>query len=197
MAEVVLFHHAHGLTEGVHRFADTLRQAGHTVHTPDLYDGRVFDDLAEGVEYAQSLGMATIVERGAAAVESLGPQLVFAGFSLGVVPAQHLAQNHKSATAALLLHSCLPIDAFGGAWPGSVPVQVHAMEEDPWFIDADLQAARTLVADSTDAKLFLYPGARHLFADDSLPDYDEATAGQVMRHAVGLLNAVDARQRKP
>jgi dienelactone hydrolase len=45
MAEVVLFHSVLGLRLGVIAAADRLRVAGHTVHTPDLYDGEVFDDL--------------------------------------------------------------------------------------------------------------------------------------------------------
>ena len=40
MAEVVLFHHLQGLTEGVRAFAGELRAGGHTVHTPDLFDGQ-------------------------------------------------------------------------------------------------------------------------------------------------------------
>jgi esterase/lipase len=39
MAEVMLFHHAMGQTEGFTALADELRQAGHTVHTPDLFGG--------------------------------------------------------------------------------------------------------------------------------------------------------------
>lgn len=68
------------------------------------------------------------------------------------------------------------------------------MESDPWFVGEDLEAARDLVANGPDAKLFLYPGDRHLFADDGLPDYDAAAAGQVLRHAIGLLDGIDARR---
>src|SRR5437773_964554 len=50
MAEVLLFHHAQGLTPGVHAFADELRAAGHTVHTPDLFDGRTFGSIDHGME---------------------------------------------------------------------------------------------------------------------------------------------------
>ncbi len=49
MTEIVLFHHAQGLTPGIDAFADELRRAGHTVHTPDLYDGHTFDTLEEGL----------------------------------------------------------------------------------------------------------------------------------------------------
>ena len=56
MAEVVLFHHAQGLTSGVVAFADELRRAGHTVHTPDLLDGRTFGSIDDGLAYAEDLG---------------------------------------------------------------------------------------------------------------------------------------------
>lgn len=192
MAEVLLFHHAHGLTDGVRGFADALREAGHAVHTPDLYGGRVFDDLAEGVAYAGEIGFPTLVERGARAAQELPGPLVYAGFSLGVLPAQYLAQTRPAALGALLFHSCAAPGEFGGDWPLQVPVQVHAMEADPWFVDeGDLESARALVARADDAKLFLYPGSGHLFADESLPDYDAAAAEQLRRRVIGLLDAVD------
>jgi dienelactone hydrolase len=60
MAEILLFHHAQGLTLGVLTFADDLGAAGHVVHTPDLYDGNTFADLDDGVGYAkQASGAAT------------------------------------------------------------------------------------------------------------------------------------------
>jgi len=170
MTEVVLFHHAQGLTPGVRDFAERLTAAGHTVHVPDLYDGRVFDDLEGGLDYARDVGFGTILERGRAAAEALPQGVVYAGFSLGVMPAQMLAQTRESAKGALLLHACLPVAEFGGSWPNGVRVQVHGMDADPFFADeGDLDAARELVATTPDAELFLYPGDQHLFADSSLP----------------------------
>ena len=64
MAEVLLFHHAQGLTPGVRAFADELRAAGHTVHTPDLFDGRTFDSIDEGVAHAKEIGFENVLERG-------------------------------------------------------------------------------------------------------------------------------------
>lgn len=52
MAEIVLFHSALGLRPGVRAASDRLRSAGHTVHTPDLFDGRVFDRMDEGLRTA-------------------------------------------------------------------------------------------------------------------------------------------------
>jgi dienelactone hydrolase len=177
MAEVLLFHHAQGLTSGVRDFAETLQEAGHTVHTPDLYDGRVFGTLQEGLGYAQEVGFGTLMERGKDAAAKLDPELVYAGFSLGVMPAQMLAQSRPGAKGAALFHSCVPPSEFGGAWPEGLPVQVHGMDADELFVDeGDLDAARALVASTTDAELFLYPGDQHLFADNSLSAYDEQAA---------------------
>src|SRR5882672_4380892 len=105
MAEVLLFHPAQGLTPGVVSFADRLRTAGHVVHTPDLYDGKTFTDLADGVGYAKQVGFGTIDERGRLAADSLPNEIVYAGFSLGVMMAQMLAQTRPGARGALLFYS--------------------------------------------------------------------------------------------
>src|SRR6266487_792758 len=159
MAEVVLFHHAQGLTPGVGAFAGELRRAGHAVHAPDLFEGRTFDTVEEGVSYAGELGFGQVIERGVRAVEALPAELVYAGFSLGVLPAQKLAQTRPGARGALLFYSCVPVTEFGSAWPGGVPVQVHGMDADPIFVgEGDIDAARELVDQAKDAELFLYPG---------------------------------------
>ncbi|GLZ81558.1 dienelactone hydrolase [Actinorhabdospora filicis] len=177
MAEVVLFHHALGLTPGVRSFAGELRAAGHTVHTPDLYDGRTFTTVEEGVDHARSIGFDTIIARGAAFGEGLPAAVVHAGFSLGVLPAQLLAQTRPGALAALLLEACVPVSEFGGRWPDEVPVQVHGMENDPSFAgEGDLDAARDLVAQAADGELVLYPGDGHLFTDPASAGYDAEQA---------------------
>ncbi|HEY3606811.1 MAG TPA: dienelactone hydrolase family protein, partial [Pseudonocardiaceae bacterium] len=172
MAEVLLFHHVQGLTSGVRDFAESLRRAGHTVHTPDLFAGQVFDKIDDGMAHVNEVGFGTVLERGQQAAEGLPNELVYAGFSLGVLPAQMLAQTRPGAKGALLFHSCVPTSEFGGAWPPGVPVQIHSMDADPFFVDeGDIDAARALVASTKDAELFLYPGNAHLFADNSLSDY--------------------------
>lgn len=178
MAEIMLFHHALGLTPGVAAFADELRHAGHTVHTPDLFDGRTFEDLEQGMAFVEELGFGEVMARGQRAVEGMPAELVYAGFSLGVVPAQMLAQTRAGARGALLFYSCVPVSEFGPVWPKGVPVQVHGMDADPIFAgEGDIDAARALVAQAAQAELFLYPGDQHYFADSSLPSYDpEATA---------------------
>ena len=191
MAEVLLFHHAQGLTSGVRDFAGQLSRAGHTVHVPDLYEGRVFDDLADGVAYAGETGFGAIIERGQAAADGLPGELVYAGFSLGVLPAQMLAQTRPGARGALLFHSCLPTSEFGGSWPTGVPVQIHGMDGDEFFVgEGDIDAARALVESTTDAELFLYPGKQHLFADSSLPSYDQQAAGLLTERVLSFLDRV-------
>ena len=159
MAEILLFHHAHGLTPGVHAFADVLRRAGHTVPRPGPVRRAAFDHVEDGVDHARAIGFGTIIERGRAAADGLPSELVYAGFSLGVMPAQMLAQTRAGAKAALLFDACVPIAEFGGTWPAGVPVQIHAMDADPSFVDeGDIEAARELVATADDAELFLYSG---------------------------------------
>jgi dienelactone hydrolase len=189
IANVVVFHHAQGLTQGVRRFAEELRAAGHQVVVPDLYEGATFDTLEAGVAFAEEIGFARIVERGSAAVEDLPNDVVYAGFSLGVMPAQMLAQTRPGARGALLFHACIPVRQFG-SWPNGLAVQVHAMQDDALFVeDGDLAAARDLVADAQRAELFLYPGDRHLFADSSLASYDETAARLLTRRTLDFLRS--------
>ena len=187
MTEVVLYHHVQGLTDGVRSFADDLRQAGHTVHTPDLFGGRTFDTIEEGMAFAGEAGFGALVERGVAAAQELRPEVVYAGFSFGVMPAQQLAQTRPGARGAVFMSGCLPIEEFGDAWPERVPVQVHGKEGDPFFAE-DLEAARALVASADRAELFLYPGEEHLFADPSLPAYDAAAAGALTERVLAFLD---------
>ena len=186
MSEVLLYHHVQGLTEGVRSFADRLREAGHTVHTPDLFDGRTFETIEEGLAFAREAGFAALGERGVAAAEGFGPGLVYAGFSFGVVIAQQLAQTRPGAGGALLMYSCLPVSEFGEAWPAGVPVQVHGKENDEFFLE-DLEAARELAGSTNEAELFLYPGEEHLFADSSLPAYDPAAAELLTERVLAFL----------
>jgi dienelactone hydrolase len=191
VAEVLLFHHAQGLTAGCLSFADELRAAGHVVHAPDLYDGKTFDDLDDGVGYAREVGFDTIGERGRLAAEGLPNEIVYAGFSLGAMPAQELAQTRPGAKGALLFHSCIPPSEFGGPWPEGVPLQIHLMEADEWALEGDLDAAREVDETVESAELHLYPGDRHLFADNSLPDYDENAATLLKQRTLSFLNKIE------
>ncbi len=188
MAEIMLFHHAQGQTPGFLAFADELRQAGHTVHTPDLFGGQTFDSIEAGVAYAKGVGFGTLLDAGVQAADELSSDLVYAGFSMGVMPAQKLAQTRPGAKGALLFSACMPVTEFGDEWPQGVPVQIHGMDADPFFADeGDLDAARALVESARHAELFVYPGDGHLFADSSLPSYDAAAATLLTRRVLDFL----------
>ena len=187
MAEVLLFHHALGLTPGLVAFADDLRAAGHVVHTPDLYEGRTFPDVDTGVAHAREIGFDVVQERGRAVADGLPSELVYAGFSLGVMPAQLLAQTRPGARGALLLHGSAPLSEFGGSWPDGVPLQIHTMEDDDW---GDADVAKEVAAEVPGAELFLYPGDQHLATDRSLPVYDAAATTLVMQRVLRFLDDV-------
>ena len=144
----------------------------------------------QGVGYAQEVGFGTIQERGQLAADGLSNELVYGGFSLGALPAQMLAQTRPGAKGALLFHAAFPASEFGGSWPLGVPLQIHMMEDDEWAVE-DLPAARELVETINGAELFLYPGDRHLFADNSLPDYDESAASLLKQRVLGFLDNID------
>lgn len=162
------------------------------MHAPDLFDGKIFSDLNEGVAYAEQVGFGTIIGRGRRAAESMPNEIVYAGFSLGVLPAQMLAQTRPGAKGALLFHSAIPISEFGGQWPLDVPLQIHLMDQDTWVLppNQDLEAARELESKVDGAELFLYHGHRHLFADNSLPDYDEKSAELLTERVLRFLTSL-------
>lgn len=195
MADVVLFHHVQGLTDGVRAFAEELRGGGHIVHTPDLFEGERPATVEDGIALTRRIGDEVLSERADRAVADLPASLVYAGFSFGAGTAQRLAQTRPGARGALLYESCIPITgewAFG-PWPEGVPVQIHGMDQDPFFaLEGDIDAARELVeaVGSAVAELYIYPGDRHLFADSSLPSYDPDAAALVLRRSLEFLHRV-------
>jgi dienelactone hydrolase len=193
MAEVLLFHHAQGVTPGIVAFADELRAAGHTVHVPDLFDGQTFSSIDEGMAFIKAQGFDTLRERGVRMADDLPAGLVYAGMSFGETIAQQLAQTRAGARGALLFYSCIPITgewAFG-PWPDGVPVQIHGADRDPIFVgEGDIDAAREIVEAVDDADLFLYPSDQHYFADSSLPSYDPEAAALLMRRVLDFLARV-------
>jgi dienelactone hydrolase len=195
MAELLLFHHAQGLTGGCRSFAARLEAAGHVVHAPDLYDGAVFADLAGGIAHAERLGFASLLERGRRAADGLPDALVYVGLSLGAMPAQLLAQTRPGARGAVLLHACVEPSELGSPWPRDVPLQVHMMDADPLVLppNPDLAVARELARTFDGAALFEYPGDRHLFADDSSPDHDEDAAALLGQRVLAFLSDLDGR----
>ena len=193
MAEVLLFHHAQGLTPGDCAFADELRAAGHTVHTPDLFDGRTFQSIDEGMAYVTATGFDVLRARGVRTADDLPQDLVYAGMSFGETIAQQLAQTRPGARGALLLYSAIPLsgDWAFGPWPEGVPVQIHGMDADPIFVgEGDIDAAREIVEKVEDAELFLYPGDQHYFADSLLPSYDADATALLTRRVLKFLERV-------
>jgi dienelactone hydrolase len=193
MAEVVLFHHVQGLTDGVRAFAEELSKNGHTVHTPDLFDGERPATVEDGIALVQQIGDEELDRRADAAVDRLPPDLVYGGFSFGGATAQGFAQTRPGARGALLYESCVSLTADWsfGPWPDGVAVQIHGMDHDPFFADeGDLDAARELVAivGPDLAELFTYPGNKHLFSDSSLPSYDPAATALVLHRSVEFLD---------
>jgi dienelactone hydrolase len=188
MAELILFHHAQGLTVGVEAFAGRLRAAGHEVTVPDLYDGATFGTVEEGVAHAEYLGFDNIIAAGAALAESLPKRIVYAGFSLGALLAHNLAQTRSGALGALLYHhGDVPITTFGPSWPAGVDMQLHINERDPWceldIVQDFVRQAKT----SAKAELFLYPGSSHLFTDSGLRDYEPDSAELVLQRTIDFL----------
>jgi dienelactone hydrolase len=184
MAEVVVFHHALGLTGAVRGFATALDDAGHTVHTPDLFAGRTFAEIEEGMAFSEELGGPTaMVDRAREAVDSLPSAVVYAGFSLGVLSAQSLAQTRRGARGAVLCYSALPLGRWGDNWPATWPdgvrLQLHILEG-----DEDVEFARELAAAVAGAELFIYPGSEHYFAE-----HDDQAAALLEERVLDFLAA--------
>ena len=194
MTEVVLIHHVQGRTDGVLAFADGLREGGHVVHVPDLFDGERPATIEDGLRLAQEQD-AAIDERISELIRSVPPAVVWAGVSWGVSVAQRFAQLREGARGALLYAACFPIEgewAFG-PWPQGVPVQVHGTERDPFFAEeGDLDAARRLaeVVGPELAQVFVYPGGEHLYLDASLPSYDAEATALTLQRSRDLLDRI-------
>lgn len=188
MAELMLIHHVHGLTDGVVAFADRLRAGGHTVHTPDLFDGQTFATVDAGKKHEEdTLGWDAMTSRAAAAAEGLPTELVYGGFSMGVVYSHLLARRRPGARGGLFLDACTGPDDFGG-WPTGVPLQVHGHADDEFFGAEGIANAEAQVARAGTGEVFVYPGDSHLFADSSLPQYDAAQADLVVERALAFLD---------
>jgi dienelactone hydrolase len=190
VAEVLLFHHSLGQTRGFLAFAETIRQAGHTVHAPDLFDGRTFSSIDEGMAYIRQNGFGDLIERGTRTADDLPAEIVYAGFSFGVMTAQRLAQTRPGARGALFFESCAPPSEFGSEWPVDLPVRIHGMDADPYFVgEGDIEFARAIVDSAKDGELFLYPGDQHLFADSSLPSYHADATALLTKRTLDFLDS--------
>ena len=191
--ELVLFHSVLGLRRGVLQWAERLRAAGHTVHTPDLYNGRVFDDFPVAAQHFQSIGIQEMMSRSQRAVESLPEHLVYAGFSNGGASAEFLAATRPSAVGAILMHAAMPVQAFGLIkWPAAVPVQVHYGNSDPYKDDSAVSTLQAQVEESGSAfRSYGYPVDGHLFADPDLPSYEEPSADAMLEACLSFLQTLE------
>lgn len=190
MTEIIVFHHALGLTAGIEAFGNALAVAGHEVVTPDLFDGATFDTVEAGVAHAQTIGFEAIAEVGARAADQCGDRVAVIGFSLGVLPAQKIAQQRPGVGAAVLCHSALPLGFYADVWPAEVALQIHAGEHDP-FIEEDRDAIDELVSAAAISEVHWYNTAAHLVADVTSPDYDAALAGQIVTRTLDFLARLD------
>jgi dienelactone hydrolase len=200
MAEVVLFHSVLGLRPGVISTAERLRAAGHTLHTPDYFDGEVFDDLDEGMRKEDALGYQEIARRAREYVAGLPDGVVFAGFSLGAVHAEVLAASRPGALGAVLMHGAVPVEALGeffgiDRWPEGVPVQVHYAADDPWVETEEEMVPLSEAVRGAGAafEAYTYPGSGHLFADPDLPEYDRASSEAMWERVLAFLDRIDAQ----
>jgi dienelactone hydrolase len=189
MADIVLFHHAQGLRPDVLAWADSLREAGHEVTTPDLFEGATFDRLEDGIARRDEIGIPELIRRASEAVEQLPAELVYAGFSMGAATAAYFAATRAGARAALLMHGVAPVETLGvEAWPGDVSVQAHCKVEDPLVDAAEVGAFESFVrASGAPIEIYAYPGDGHLFADPDGPDYDRAAAELMLERELAFL----------
>jgi dienelactone hydrolase len=172
MVEIVLFHHVCGMTDGVHAFAETLRETGHTVHTPDLFEGRTFTDVREGMEFAESVGEEVFEGRAAEVVKQYPTDAVYGGMSMGAARAAEQVLERPGARGAFFLYGAVAPSWWGATWPSDVATQAHVAEGD----ELREPEAETEYAEVPGAELFVYPAGGHLFAEPGHPDHDPDAA---------------------
>lgn len=194
MAQILLFHHAHGLTDGLCAFADRLRADGHTVHTPDTYGGRTFDDLEDGVRHAETIGHDAVAHVGMRAARTHPGADVVIGFSMGAMQAQLVAQHRRGIRGCVLMGGAIPPEHLGSAWPAHLPLQIHVADPDDWCTSDELDALRRY---APHAEVFIYPHRGHLFVDPTLPDYDADAADAFEERVTGFLQRIDSGEAEP
>ncbi len=188
MALIALFHHAQGLRDDVRVWAESFQQAGHDVETPDLFEGRTFDRLEDGIAHRDELGIPTLIARAGQALEGLPTELVYAGFSMGASTAHYFAVTRPGARGVLLMHGTAPAESLGDApWPGGMPGQLHKKEDDRLMDDAGVEALERAAGDAP-LEVFTYSGRGHLFADPQGPDYDAAAAQLMLERELEFLD---------
>ncbi len=190
MSEVVVFHSALGLRQGVKDFAEQIRKAGHTVTTLDLYDGEIFDNYEAGGRKWDELGIPKIMQMAQAFCADLAGDIVFAGFSRGAALAELMAATHPGAKGCLLMHGALPPEMLQlKTWPTNVPVQLHYNAHDPFRNpEHDVALENAVTSGGSPFNEYLYEGNTHLFSDKDMPDYNESAAQLMTERAVRFVN---------
>jgi dienelactone hydrolase len=189
VSRIVLLHSAQGLGPGVEIWADRLREAGHEVWAPDLFEGRTFDRLEDGIAHRDEVGVAELMRRAEAALAELPGDVVYCGFSMGAASAGYYAATRKGSRGAVLISGVTPLAQLGvERWPEGVPAQVHFTAEDEWIDRGGVESFEHAL-DAVRAKLeiHVYPGSGHLFADPASPGYDPAAAELLLTHVLGFL----------
>lgn len=194
MAEILLFHHAHGLTDGLCSMADRLRGDGHTVHTPDTYSGRVFTNLDEGIGFAETIGRDAVAHVAMRSARKFHDADVTIGFSMGSMQAQLVAQHVRRMRGCVLMGGATPPDRLGSEWRAHVPLQIHVADPDDWCTTEEVDA---LHRSAPGAEVYRYPGRAHMFVDPSLPDYDADSADMFEERLLGWLTQLDAGRAAP
>ena len=190
---IMLFHSTFGLRPAVLQAADRLRSAGHEVWTPDLFEGRTFESVEEGMEHKEKIGKEELLKRAVLAAAPYSERgLVYSGFSFGASVAQTLALGDDKARGLLLLHGTSDIAA--NASVDDLAVQLHVaepdqFETDDWLSSWYLQMGRA----GADVEVYRYAGAGHLYTDPGLPDYDEEAAEATWRVALGFLESLSGQ----
>lgn len=191
MATIILFHSALGLDDGMHQMAQVFTDAGHTVHLPDYYAGKVFTNTADGLAYRDEVTFPVLANTAAEVVAQLSLPaslpVVFGGFSLGAAMAQSFAKRHPQATGALLFHA-------GGtpkptSWQKAANLQIHHTVGDPFYAEGEPELlVRCAAQAGAHASHFVYPGEGHLFADPTKPEYDATLASLMWDRVLAFLH---------
>lgn len=185
----MLFHSVYGQQQAVVTAADRLRDAGHTVTAPDLYNGQVTEEVGEGFALCDRIGWPVILRRARLALAGMPAGTVLAGLSMGASVAVALLGERPEAAGLLLLHNTGGGD-MATVHPG-LPVQLHIADPDTYQAAAEVAAWEQGMTDAGAAlQVFRYPGAGHLFTDPSLADHDGQGAALAWQRSLTFLSGL-------
>ncbi len=187
---IMLFHSTYGLRPAVRAAADRLRAAGHEVWMLDLFEGRTFETVEEGMAFNDGIGKEELLRR---AVLAAAPYSSAAWCTRGSRSAPPSRRPWRSATRRPLgCCSCTARRTSPRARRWTRPVELHVAEPDPFENCNDRPSAWYLQMQraGADVEIYRYAGAGHLYTDPDLPDYDEEAAEATWRVALGFLDSL-------